>query len=311
MSARPRNAARRKATEDSSRLLPLAIACVVCFATGILLGYTGWYFFGTHRAEAPAEKANLVMTPSTENPVDAESTPAPPSDSASEKVLAPTGEVPVAGGEIALGGEGTGMPLRRELLSPFAMGETEVTNEQYQDFVKATNRSAPAHWKNNNFPTGTAAEPVTNVTWQDATDYCRWLSEKLGATVRLPSEAEWERAARGEENYKYPWGNEWNPQAAESVETKGRVRPVKSFPAGRSPFGAYDMAGNVWEWVADQARDEEGQPKSKNGTALRIIKGGSAEEPSAFISAVSRFEAAEDKASRKLGFRYVVVRDKN
>jgi len=86
------------------------------------------------------------------------------------------------------------------------------------------------------------------------------------------------------------------------------VRAVKSFPAGKSPFGAFDMAGNVWEWVADEARDEEGRPKTKDGVTLRIIKGGSAREPRAFVSAVARYEVAADKSSPTLGFRYVVER---
>jgi formylglycine-generating enzyme required for sulfatase activity len=228
--------------------------------------------------------------------------PAPPHK------LAPAGELPVPGGEIALGGEGTGEPLRRYFVAPFAIAETEVTNEQYQDFVKATGHKAPSHWRGGEFPPGTGAEPVTGVTWQDASDYCQWLTDQLGAPVRLPTEAEWESAARGEEHYKYPWGNQWNDRAAVSKESQGQLRPVKSFAEGKSPYGAYDMAGNVWEWVSDQARDEEGRPRVVNGVALRIIKGGSAVEPRAFISATSRYPAAADKSSRTLGFRYVVVR---
>ena len=127
--------------------------------------------------------------------------------------------------------------------------------------------------------------------------------------VRLPTEAEWVMAARGTENQKYPWGNEWSASAAVSKETKGRVHVVKSFPAGKAACGAYDMAGNVWEWVSDEARDDEGKPRVVDGVSLRIIMGGSAEEPQAFLSATSRYPAAVDKASRTLGFRYVVVRN--
>lgn len=218
--------------------------------------------------------------------------------------------MPVMSGEVSIGGEGTDLPLRRELVEPFFVAETEVTNEQYLEFVKATGRKAPAGWKDGAFPPGAALEPVVGVTWQDATEYCGWLSKEIGTTVRLPTEAEWKLAASGTEAYKYPWGNDWDAHAADSVETGGRIRAVKSFPAGKSPAGAFDMAGNVWEWTADAALEAEGQPKEKDGVTLRIIKGGSAKEPRAFSTTASRYEVAADKSSPTLGFRYVIEREK-
>jgi formylglycine-generating enzyme required for sulfatase activity len=303
MPAPPRTTPRQKVSAEPSRLLPLSIAGVVCFLVALILGCTTWYFFGSHRRQNAAPKPTLVQTPPVPTPNAADATPAP------ALKRAPAGELPVEGGEVALGGEGTDVPLRRELVAPFSVAETEVTNEQYREFVLATKHKAPSHWENGEFPPGTATEPVTHVTWEDATDYCKWLSEQTGANVRLPTEAEWERAARGAENLKYPWGNEWNARAAASKETKGRVRPVKSYDENRSPFGAYDMAGNVWEWVSDESRDESGQPKLLDGARQRVIKGGSADEPRAFISASARFEFPEQQGSGKLGFRYVVLRE--
>jgi formylglycine-generating enzyme required for sulfatase activity len=302
MAERPRLSTNLEGGADESRLIPLTAAGLVCFVAAVALGYGGWYFFGTHEAEEPPPAAELRQSPPA--------TPAPaPTAAAPEPApTAPAGELPVPGGEVALGGEGTGFPLRRVIVKPFLIAETETTNEQYREYLKETGRAAPAHWKGGEFPPGAALEPVAGVTWQEAADYCQWLSAKLGVTVRLPTEAEWELAARGTQNLKYPWGDEWDNRAAATTETGGRVRAVKSYPAGRSPFGAYDMAGNVWEWVEDEATDEEGRPKEEEGAKLRVIRGGAATEPRAFVSATARYEVRADKGSARLGFRYVVVR---
>ena len=292
---------RPPANAHESRLVPLSVAGVICFLTAGLLGGGAWYLFGTHEHAAFDRPARVTQTASQ---------PASPTTLPPTPMLAPAGELPVAGGEVALGGEGTDIPVRREFVKPFAVAETEVTNEQYQDFVRASGHKAPASWKDEEFPPGAANEPVTNVSWQDATDYCHWLSEKIGATVRLPTEVEWELAAKGKENFKYPWGNDWDDHSADSQESKGRVRVVKSFPAGKSPFGAYDMAGNVWEWVADEARDAEGNLKRRDEVTLRIIKGGSANERREYVNATARYEVPSNfKGSQWIGFRYVVLRE--
>jgi formylglycine-generating enzyme required for sulfatase activity len=303
MPAPPRTTPRQKVSAEPSRLWPLSIAGAICFLVALVLGSTAWYFFGTHRRQTAANSPSLVQTPPVPTPNEVSATPTPPVK------LAPAGELPVTGGEVALGGEGTDMPLRRELVSPFSIAETEVTNDQYHEFVQATGHKAPTHWENGEFPPGTATEPVTHVTWQDAEAYCKWLSGQIGASVRLPTEAEWARAARGDDNRKYPWGNEWNERAASSKETRGRIRPVKSYDENKSPFGAYDMAGNVWEWVSDEARDAAGQPKLLDGLRQRVIKGGAADDFRKYISATTHFEFPEEQGSGKLGFRYVVVRE--
>lgn len=305
MPERPRPNAAPRSGADDSRLVPLTVAGLVCFVAAVVLGYSGWLLFGTHAREEPERAAELRQ--SQPAPATPEATPAAPARS-EPAATAPAGELPVPGGEVTLGGEGTELPLRRVNVKPFLVAETETTNEQYRVYLKETNRAAPSLWKNGEFPSGAALEPVAGITWQEAADYCQWLSGKLGATVRLPTEAEWELAARGAKNLKYPWGDEWDERAAASTETGGRVRAVKSYPAGRSPFGAYDMAGNVWEWVEDEAVDADGRPKTEGGAKLRIIRGGAASEPRSFVSATSRYEVREDKGSARLGFRYVVVR---
>jgi formylglycine-generating enzyme required for sulfatase activity len=315
MPERPRPNSTLKGGADESRLVPLTLAGLVCFVAAVVLGYGGWLLFGTHAGEEPERAAELRQ--SQPAPATPEATPANASGGESA-ATAPAGELPVPGGEVTLGGEGMGFPLRRVIVKPFLIAETETTNEQYRDYLKETGRPAPAPWKDGKlmpspwnegeFPPGAALEPVTGVTWQEAADYCQWLSGKLGATVRLPSEAEWELAARGPENLKYPWGNEWDVRAAASAETGGRVLAVKSYPAGRSPFGAYDMAGNVWEWVEDEHTDKEGRPQSKDGVKLRVIRGGAATEPRSLVTATSRYGVRVDRGAAQLGFRYVVVR---
>ena len=254
-----------KTVEEASRVLPLAVATVVCFLAAVTLGYGSWYFFGSHRWQKnspdfeytitnidgsnTAPKNEVVETPAS-SPSSQQATPAPATETNIETVK-PENVVEIAGGEITLGGGDTGRPLKRALVDDFYLAETEVTNEQYAEFVKATNHRAPSLWKNNTFPEGAENFPVAGVSYSDAEAFCKWLETKINLPVRLPTEAEWEYAARGRENNKYPWGNDWDAKAAASSETGGKVSAVKSFPLNRSSSGAFDMAGNVWEWTAD------------------------------------------------------------
>ena len=100
------------------------------------------------------------------------------------------------------------------------------------------------------FPAGKEDHPVVNVSWKDAVAFCRWLSQASGKTIRLPTEAEWEKAARGDDGRIYPWGDE--PPTKELCNFSNNVgdtTPVGQYPAGASLCGALDMAGNVWEWT--------------------------------------------------------------
>lgn len=195
-------------------------------------------------------------------------------------------------------------PAHKVFISDFWLGKTEVTFEQFDLFCRETGRPLPADegW-------GRGRRPVINVSWDDAGSYCRWLAQKTGRNFRLPREAEWEKAARE----KYPWG--WSPPTASQVNMKGNAdgftftAPVGSFASGASPYGILDMAGNVWEWMADwydpgyyqkaASRDPQGPAAGKN----RVVRGGSWRDGLELIRSANRSSELPDRRLNVLGFR--------
>ncbi len=191
---------------------------------------------------------------------------------------APEGMVFIPGGTFRMGrddGDEYERPAHEVTVAPFFLDRTEVTNAQYYQFIRATGHPAPPHWTEGTYPLGQEEWPVTQVSWSDADAYCRWAGK------RLPTEEEWEFAARGTDGRLYPWGNRWEPNAANAATTsRGTVAPVGSFPQGESPFKALDMVGNVWEWTASVLRaypgghiPEETLPESEL-RKLKVIRGG-------------------------------------
>lgn len=142
-------------------------------------------------------------------------------------------------------------PAHRLFLPEFQMARTPVTNAQYGLYVQATSTATPQHWEDGQPPKEKLEHPVVYVSWHDACGYCAWLSKVIGKPVRLPTETEWEKAARGDRDKRvYPWG-----ETFDVVKCNNRglglddTTPVGIFPAGSSPCGCLDMAGNVWEWT--------------------------------------------------------------
>ncbi len=146
-------------------------------------------------------------------------------------------------------------PLHRVEVAKFCIARVPITNAQYHLFVEATGYKAPDHWEGHRVPRGLESHPVVYVSWHDALMYCRWLSEITGRVIMLPGEAQWEKAARGDQDQRaYPWGDVWDDdQAQYAGNTRelglGLTTPVGIFPDGVSPYGCLDMAGNVWEWT--------------------------------------------------------------
>ena len=135
-------------------------------------------------------------------------------------------------------------------LPDYYLAKTPVINAQYAAFVQATGYTPPEHWTDGRPPHGKEDHPVVYVSWHDGMAYCHWLSEATGKTYSLPSEAEWEKGARGTDGRIYPWGNHWDATRCNSEEGhKGGTTFVGAYPTGASPYGLLDMAGNVEEWM--------------------------------------------------------------
>ena len=165
----------------------------------------------------------------------------------------------VPGGKFLAGGpesnEGGGQPFVVELPG-YYLGIHAVTNAQYLRFVEATGHQKPG----NSFHTKKLDHPVTNVSWDDAQAYCKW------AGLRLPSELEWEKGARGTDGREYPWGKEWDEKKCRNDKNKGSetTAGVWSYAKGCSPWGHYQMSGNVDEWCDDEY-DRDAYKRYKTG----------------------------------------------
>jgi serine/threonine-protein kinase len=149
-------------------------------------------------------------------------------------------------------------------LPAYSIGKYPVTNAEYLIFVEETLRK----WESpNGMNPGFATHPATYVTWHDAIAYCAWLSEKAGEKYRLPTEQEWEKAARGTDGREYPWGNEWEEGLCNTWESGISNTTVvgKYSQEGNSPYGCSDMAGNIWEWTGSWYNERE---------VCRVMRGG-------------------------------------
>jgi formylglycine-generating enzyme required for sulfatase activity len=142
-------------------------------------------------------------------------------------------------------------PVHRLFLPAFQIARTPVTNAQYAIYIQATGAKPPRRWEDGQPPKEKLEHPVVDVSWHDACGYCIWLSRLIRKQVRLPTEAEWEKAARGDgDKRSYPWGETFDMVKCNSWALGLRdTTPVGVFPAGASPYGCLDMAGNVWEWT--------------------------------------------------------------
>jgi formylglycine-generating enzyme required for sulfatase activity len=198
-------------------------------------------------------------------------------------------------------------PVRRVYLNAFHVDKFEVTVGQYARYLEVTDMEEPPDWNIMNQPQH-QRRPVVNVSWEDAVNYCKWAGK------RLPTEAEWEKAARGTDGRIYPWGNEAPTRLHANYGRKEwdnhqALTPVGSFEEGKSPYGIYDMAGNAWEWVFDWYDHDyyiKGSKKNPIGPAKgdgKVVRGGSWLYVPEFLRSAHRFDAQPTNRLFGYGFR--------
>ena len=159
-------------------------------------------------------------------------------------------------------------PEHKVTVGAFYIDKTEVTNAAYKKFCDATEYPTPPGWKNNTFPEGQNDFPVIRISWPEASAYAAWIGK------RLPTEIEWEKAARGTDARLFPWGNDWDENRV--VSSRDGALKVGSKLEGASPYGALDMAGNVYEWTSNwyDAYPDAPIKFAEYGTTMKVIRGG-------------------------------------
>jgi formylglycine-generating enzyme required for sulfatase activity len=215
-------------------------------------------------------------------------------------------------GEFTIGsplreGDADEHPAHKVFLDGFWIGKTEVTFEQYDRFCSDTNREKATDegW-------GRGKLPAIYVSWRDAEDFCAWLKKKTGLGFRLPSEAEWEKAARD----RFPWGSRL-PDSSLANFNKDHLmtRPVGSYPKGASPFGVLDLAGNVWEWTSDwydpgfYPVSPRENPMGPESGSERAVRGGSWANGANLVRAANRSSEKPESKLNILGFRLAMDND--
>jgi formylglycine-generating enzyme required for sulfatase activity/DNA-binding winged helix-turn-helix (wHTH) protein len=227
---------------------------------------------------------------------------------------------------------GSGREQREIILPEFAIGKYPVTNAEYSRFVEAGGYREPGHWtrsgwkevgKERNEPRfwrdpqfNKPNQPVIGLSWYECVAYCRWFSAQSGRPYRLPTEAEWEKAARGSDGRAYPWGDIFDAARLNAREGEQKVystTPVGIYPDGVSPYGLHDCAGNCWEWCASQwthpppeySEENEWSDAYLEGQPLRVLRGGSWNYEAEVAQCFYRFRFEPFGWNDRGGFRLV------
>lgn len=226
--------------------------------------------------------------------------------------------VALPGGLFQMGseeGEPDERPVHEVELSPFRISRHPVTNAQYAVFMRESRREAPRHWQDGQIPEGKDHHPVVFVSWQDSEVFCAWLTKRVAKesgseAVRLPTEAQWDYAARGTAGRTYPWGEEEpDKRRANFGRHVGNTTPVGAYPEGATAEGVLDLAGNVWEWCRDwSARYSEHREKDPAGPKSgmsRVLRGGSFLNYPRNLRSAYRIGFDPEYQNENVGFRVV------
>jgi len=210
------------------------------------------------------------------------------------------------------------VPIHAIYLADYFISRYPITNAEYEVFVIETGYVASLHWKQGKLSSKLLRHPVQHLSLYDAIAYCDWLSKRLNRRFRLPSEAEWEKAARGQHAYIYPWGYKWKVGECNTSEIGiGKATPVDQFAVCPSPYGVVDMCGNVGEWTISLWEGAHGRFQypydfTDGREALdaspkfqRVIRGGSFLRSASYARCVSRSRGLPDRRQLDVGFRIV------
>lgn len=193
------------------------------------------------------------------------------------------------------------MPKKWVFLDSFYIDRYEVTNIQYKHFLESSGYTPPVHWKKGTYPDGEDNYPVIYVSWLDANAYARWIGR------RLPTEEEWEKAARGANGFQWPWGDRFYPHRCNVKESgKNKSLPVGSFLSGANEFGVLDLAGNVWEWVDSDLKpypDYDGRLDYFPSGYRKVLRGGSFQEKGDYARGAFRGAGSVNQIYFNVGFR--------
>jgi formylglycine-generating enzyme required for sulfatase activity len=199
-------------------------------------------------------------------------------------------------------------PQQQVALEAFQISRGPVTCVEYMAFVTATDHPTPSYWQGDSPPRDLGDHPVVEVSLNDARWYCRWLSTATGREFRLPTEAEWERAARGDDQRVFPWGDTWEAGCCNTAEGgPGATTPVGSYARDASPFGCVDMAGNVEEWTASKYAPYPGSDFEVPPQASVVARGGCWNSDSILSRCTRRHARSAALSSTARGFRVVCL----
>jgi formylglycine-generating enzyme required for sulfatase activity len=262
--------------------------------------------------ETPPERAEQIEEPQEREPERHITTS--PITLALALVRVPAGEFQMgsvrARDEQAWGDE---LPPHSVHLPEFHIGRYPVTNTQYQAFVQATGHRAPEFWEKGRMPSDRANHPVVGVAWHNAVAFCIWLNRETGQPFRLPTEAEWEKAARGTDGRIYPWGDE--PPDENRCNFDSNVDDTTTIgrysPQGDSPYGCADMAGNVWEWCQSLYKPYPYQAgygrEDLEAEGARVLRGGAFGSNQRGVRCAVRLDGYPYGWYGDIGFRLVVA----